>query len=72
MNKRRILKKRKTKATNTRAKKAPAVAKRKGFRKAKNEKTVFTKIKQVLDGTAAKLKTILPGETKGNHRQASR
>jgi hypothetical protein len=72
MNKRRIIKKGKSKATNRRAKKAPALAKRKGFRKAKNEKTVITKIKQVLDETAAKLKTILPGETKGNHRQASK
>jgi hypothetical protein len=57
---------------NMRAKKAPPVVNRKGFRKPKNQKTVFTKIKQALDQTAAKLKTILPGETKSNHRHASR
>jgi hypothetical protein len=63
--KKRTLKK--NKVLKTRGRKAPPVAERKGFRKP-NEKTVFTKIKDMLDETTAKLKTILPGETKSNQR----
>ena len=66
--KKRTLKKKANKVLKTRGRKAPPVAERKGFRKPKNEKTVFTKIKDMLDETTAKLKTILPGETKSNQR----
>lgn len=66
--KKRTLKKKTNKVLKTRRRKAPPVGERKGFRKPKNEKTVFTKIKDMLDETTAKLKTILPGETKSNQR----
>ena len=66
--KRRPIRKRTSKVLKTRGAKGPPVAERKGLRKAKNEKTVFTKIKHMLDETTAKLKTILPGETKSSQR----
>jgi hypothetical protein len=66
--KRRTLQKRTSTVLKTRGRKAAPVAERKGLRRAKNEKTVFTRIKHMLDETTAKLKTILPGETRTNRR----
>jgi hypothetical protein len=53
----------------SRGKKTTAVAKRKAGRKPKQAKTVFRKIRDALDETAAKLKTLLPGEHRSNHRE---
>ena len=57
-------------ASKTRGKKAPpAVKKKKILKKPKKEKTVFTRIKNAFDETTAKLKTLLPGENRSNHRE---
>ena len=63
------MKKRTAKSIKARGKKVVPAAKRKALRKPDKEKTVFTKIKDAFDETAAKLKTLLPGENKSNHRE---
>jgi hypothetical protein len=56
-------------ARKTRGKKAPPAVKKKALKKPKKEKTVFTQIRSAWDETAAKLKTLLPGENRSNHRE---
>jgi hypothetical protein len=60
---------RKRTAIKSRGKKAPPAVKKKALKKPKKEKTVFTKIKDAFDETTAKLKTLLPGENRSNHRE---
>jgi len=61
--------KRTSKSIRARGKKVVPAAKGKALRKPNKEKTVFAKIKDAFDETAAKLKTLLPGENKSNHRE---
>jgi hypothetical protein len=62
-------KKRSSKATARREKVAPTMKKRRV--NAKGKKTVLAKLKNAFDETAAKLKTLLPGESKQPDRDAN-
>ena len=62
-------KKRSGKAITRRGKAAPTMKKRRV--NAKRKKTVLAKLKNAFDETAAKLKTLLPGESKEPDRDAN-
>lgn len=70
MRKQTTVKKTTAKAAKTRGKK-PQAAKKKSLRKPAREKTVLTKIKDGLDETVARLKMLLPGETKSDRSHNS-
>lgn len=63
-------KNRNTNSVRTRARKAAPSAKKKRLN-AKRQKTVLAKLKNALDETAAKLRTLLPGETKKTEGDAN-
>ena len=66
MRKQTVLKKRTAISAKTHGKTVALAPKKKTIRRPTKEKTVLTKLKDVLDDTAAKLRTLLPGENKNN------
>lgn len=62
-------KKKNTNSVKTRGKHAGGVRKRERSNNSKEASSVLTRLKKTLDDTAAKLKALLPAESKSNPRE---